>query len=172
MKVHCRIPFLLLLPCLLCLPWFSHAAETNRPNILFIIADQWRAQAFGYAGDPNVRTPHLDRFEKQSVHFTQAVAGMPVCSPTRASLLTGQRPQTHGVFINDVPLSTNAVTLPKVLKAAGYDTGCIGKWHIDGHGSRSASSRANGGRDLSTGKFSNALTPTTTRPTTRTGRRN
>ena len=114
------------------------ADQGARPNILFVIADQWRAQAFGFAGDPNVQTPHLDRFERTSVNFNQAVAGMPVCSPTRASLLTGQRPQTHGIFLNDVPLSTNAVTLPKVLKAAGYDTGCIGKWHIDGHGSRSA----------------------------------
>lgn len=110
----------------------------NRPNILFVIADQWRAQAFGFAGDPNVKTPHLDHFERQCVNFNQAVAGMPVCSPTRASLLTGQRPQTHGVFINDVPLNTNAVTLSKVLKASGYDTGMIGKWHVDGHGSRSA----------------------------------
>lgn len=115
-----------------------HAADPARPNILFVIADQWRAQAFGYAGDPNVKTPHLDRFERQCVHFTQAVAGLPVCSPTRASLLTGQRPQTHGVFINDVPLGSNAVTLPKVLKTAGYDTGVIGKWHVDGHGGRSA----------------------------------
>ncbi len=114
------------------------AERVSPPNILFVIADQWRAQAFGFSGDPNVQTPHLDRFERQCVNFTQAVAGMPVCSPTRASLLTGQRPQTHGVFLNDVPLSTNAVTLPKVLRAAGYDTGCIGKWHIDGHGSRSA----------------------------------
>jgi arylsulfatase A-like enzyme len=150
-----------LLWCLLCLPWLSAAAvtgviQTNTtpvqirqaaanaaattviPNILFVIADQWRAQAFGFAGDPNVRTPHLDRFERQCVNFTQAVAGTPVCSPTRASLLTGQRPQTHGVFLNDVPLSPSAVTLPKILKGAGYDTACIGKWHIDGHGSRSA----------------------------------
>lgn len=105
-----------------------------KSNILFVIADQWRAQAFGFAGDPNVKTPHLDAFEKQCVNFTQAVAGMPVCSPTRATLLTGQRPQTHGVFLNDVPLNPDAVTLPKQLKAAGYDTACIGKWHIDGHG--------------------------------------
>lgn len=113
-------------------------AAALKPNVLMIIADQWRAQAFGFAGDPNVKTPVLDRFERQSVNFVQAVSGVPVCSPTRASLLTGQRPQTHGVFINDVPLARDAVTLPKVLKAAGYDTGCIGKWHIDGHGSRSA----------------------------------
>ena len=121
----------------LCGP-LAAAGKIAPPNILFVIADQWRAQAFGFAGDPNVKTPHLDLFERQCIHFTQAVAGMPVCSPTRASLLTGQRPQTHGVFLNDVPLSLNAVTLPKELKAAGYDTGCIGKWHIDGHGSRSA----------------------------------
>jgi len=113
------------------------AASSTPPNVLFVIADQWRAQAFGFAGDPNVRTPNLDRFERTSVNFTQAVAGMPVCSPTRASLLTGQRPQTHGVFLNDVPLSIQAVTLPKVLKGSGYDTGCIGKWHVDGRGSRS-----------------------------------
>jgi len=126
------------LALLLTLAGNANAAEAARPNVLFVIADQWRAQAFGFAGDPNVRTPHLDRFERQCVNFIQAVAGMPVCSPTRASLLTGQRPQTHGLFLNDVPLSTNAVTLPKELKSAGYETGCIGKWHIDGHGSRSA----------------------------------
>jgi arylsulfatase A-like enzyme len=126
------------LALLLTLAGNANAAEAARPNILFVIADQWRAQAFGFAGDPNVRTPHLDRFERQCVNFIQAVAGMPVCSPTRASLLTGQRPQTHGVFLNDVPLSTNAVTSAKELKRAGYETGCIGKWHIDGHGNRSA----------------------------------
>src|SRR5207248_5706194 len=80
------------------------AAEPDKPNILFVIADQWRAQAFGFAGDPNVQTPNLDRFERQSVNFFQAVAGLPVCSPTRASLLTVQRPQTHGVFLNYVTL--------------------------------------------------------------------
>jgi arylsulfatase A-like enzyme len=111
-----------------------HAAPSKEPNILFIIADQWRAQALGFAGDPNVKTPHLDALEKQSINFTQAVAGLPVCSPTRATLLTGQRPQTHGIFLNDVPLNPAAVTLPKELKADGYDTGCIGKWHINGHG--------------------------------------
>ncbi len=112
----------------------SAAPEARPLNVVFIIADQWRAQAFGFAGDPNVKTPNLDRFEGECVNFTQAVAGMPVCSPTRASLLTGQRPQTHGIFLNDVPLDPGAVTIAKEFKAAGYETGCIGKWHVDAHG--------------------------------------
>lgn len=109
-------------------------AADRPPNVVFVIADQWRAQAFGFAGDPNVKTPNLDRFEKQSVNFAQAIAGTPVCSVTRATLLTGQRPLTHGVFLNDISLSPDAVTLPKQLRAAGYDTACVGKWHVDGHG--------------------------------------
>jgi arylsulfatase A-like enzyme len=112
-------------------------AAARRPNIVVVLADQWRAQAFGFAGDPNVRTPRFDELASASVRFASAVSGMPVCSPTRASLLTGQRPLTHGVFLNDVRLDTNAVTLAKVLRASGYDTAMIGKWHVDG-GGRSA----------------------------------
>src|SRR5690349_13141539 len=108
------------------------AEPSSRPNILFILPDQWRAQAFGFAGDPNAKTPNLDRLQQQSVWFVNAVAGIPVCCPTRASLMTGQRATTHGVFLNDAPLSTNATTLAEVLRAAGYDTGYIGKWHLNG----------------------------------------
>ncbi len=109
-------------------------SPTDKPNILLIVADQWRAQAFGFAGDPNVKTPHFDRFERESVNFTQAVSGQPVCTPARASLLTGQRPLTHGLFINDVPLKAEAITIAEVLSNSGYATGCIGKWHVDGQG--------------------------------------
>jgi arylsulfatase A-like enzyme len=110
------------------------AEPATRPNVLFLMADQWRAQATGYAGDPNVKTPHLDRLAARSANFVNAVSGLPVCSPCRASLLTGQRPLTHGVFLNDVPLNPRATTIAKVLKMNGYDTGFIGKWHVDGHG--------------------------------------
>ena len=110
------------------------ATATARPNILFIYADQWRACSTGYSGDPNARTPNLDRLESQSVNFTHAVSNCPVCTPFRASLMTGQRPITHGLFLNDAHLSDNAVTIGKVLSAAGYDTGMIGKWHINGRG--------------------------------------
>jgi arylsulfatase A-like enzyme len=108
--------------------------KKKAPNILILLTDQWRAQATGYAGDTNVNTPNLDALAARSVNFRNAVSGMPVCSPFRASLLTGQRPLTHGVFMNDVQLDTNAVTIAKVLAKEGYDTGYIGKWHLDGHG--------------------------------------
>jgi arylsulfatase A-like enzyme len=108
------------------------AEPARKPNILFILPDQWRAQAFGFAGDSNAKTPNLDRLQKESIWFVNAVAAVPVCCPTRASIMTGQRALTHGVFLNDAPLSTNATTLSGVLRAAGYATGYIGKWHLDG----------------------------------------
>lgn len=121
--------------CLLAV-WASAAVARagDRPNIVFVWADQWRAFATGYAGDPNVRTPNLDSLERESVNFTHAVSACPVCTPFRASLLTGQRPTTHGLFLNDAHLSDDAVTIAKVLDAAGYDTGYIGKWHLNGRG--------------------------------------
>ena len=104
------------------------------PNVVILLADQWRAQALGYAGDPNVKTPNLDRLSRESINFTHAVSGCPVCSPARAGLLTGQHPLTHGVFVNDVCLSNKATSLAQAYKGAGYDTAYIGKWHLDGHG--------------------------------------
>lgn len=112
----------------------SRRAATARPNVLFILSDQWRAQALGFAGDPNVHTPNLDALQRRSVDCTMAISGMPVCCPARASLMTGQRPLTTGVFLNDVPLNPRAVSIAKVLDRAGYDTGYIGKWHLNGDG--------------------------------------
>jgi arylsulfatase A-like enzyme len=108
--------------------------DKKRPNVVFVFGDQWRAQATGYAGNPVVQTPNLDRLAGECVNFTQAVAGCPVCSPYRASLLTGQFPLTHGVFVNDVTLQPNASSLAHAFAGSGYDTAYIGKWHLDGHG--------------------------------------
>ncbi len=122
---------------LACNPKTEKVVERTKktpPNVLILLTDQWRAQATGYAGDPNAQTPHLDSLSAMSVNFKNAVSGMPVCSPFRASLLTGQRPLTHGVFMNDVQLDTNALTMAKIFVKEGYDTGYIGKWHLDGHG--------------------------------------
>lgn len=107
---------------------------TQTPNVVFVFGDQWRAQATGYAGNPSVQTPNLDRFSQSSVNFRQAVAGCPVCSPYRASLLTGQFPLTHGVFVNDVYLQHRSPSLADAFAGSGYDTAYIGKWHVDGHG--------------------------------------
>jgi arylsulfatase A-like enzyme len=107
---------------------------STKPNLVFIFADQWRAQSTGYAGNKDVRTPKLDQLAKESINFSNAVSGCPVCSPYRASLLTGQYWLTHGIFYNDKPLNPEAVTIGKVYRRAGYKTGYIGKWHIDGHG--------------------------------------
>lgn len=112
----------------------QQSAEPRHPNIVFVFADQWRADATGYAGDPNVRTPHLDRLASQALNFTHAVSGCPVCSPYRATLLTGRRPLSHGVFVNDVQLPDEELTIAEILGGAGYATAYIGKWHLDGHG--------------------------------------
>ena len=108
-------------------------ADERRPNIVIVLADQWRAQAFGFAGDANAKTPNIDRLAAEGIRFDNAIAGCPVCCPARASLLTGQRPLTHGVFLNDVPLRPDATTIAKVLATVGYDTGYIGKWHLNGN---------------------------------------
>ncbi|OGV66286.1 MAG: sulfatase [Lentisphaerae bacterium RIFOXYA12_FULL_48_11] len=107
-----------------------------KPNVVFVLADQWRAQACGYTGDPNLkgRTPILDQLAAESVDFTHAVSCCPVCTPYRASLITGQYPLTNGLFLNDVCLSTKATSIAQVYTQAGYDTAYIGKWHLDGNG--------------------------------------
>ena len=117
---------------------FVDAESAKRPNVLFILADQWRAQATGYAGDPNLsgKTPNLDRLAAESIRFVNAISGMPVCTPYRASLMTGQYPQTHGLFLNDIQLPSEAKTIGELMQAEGYATGFIGKWHLDGHGRR------------------------------------
>ena len=104
------------------------------PNVLVILSDQWRASAFGYRGNPDVKTPNIDKLAAEGIEFTNAVSGIPVCSPFRATLMTGQRPLTNGVFMNDVLLDTNAVSLAKVMAKAGYRTAYIGKWHLNGPG--------------------------------------
>jgi len=107
--------------------------QTERPNVIFVLADQWRAGATGYSGNPDVKTPNLDKLAGESIVFNTAVAVMPVCAPYRASLLTGQYPLTHGVFYNDKPLVNEALTMAEIFKQEGYRTGYIGKWHLNGH---------------------------------------
>ena len=106
--------------------------KARQPNVLLIIADEWRAQATSWNGDRNVSTPALDRFARESVSFDNAVSNLPVCCPARAGVMTGQFPLTNGVFINDVELKPKGATLGQTFRDAGYHTGFIGKWHLYG----------------------------------------
>src|SRR5690606_10834598 len=102
------------------------------PNVLYVFGDQWRAQSVGYAGDPNVHTPNIDRLAEHSLRLDTAVATCPVCTPSRGCLVSGQYPLSTGVFLNDVMLDPTTASIGKSFKAAGYNTGWIGKWHLDG----------------------------------------
>lgn len=104
------------------------------PNIVFVLADQWRASATGYAGDPNVKTPNLDRLAGESINFHNAISVCPVCTPHRAALLTGRYPTSTGMFMNDLHLPDDELCMAEILQQAGYETGYIGKWHLDGRG--------------------------------------
>jgi len=99
---------------------------------VFIFADEWPWYATGYAGDVNCETPALDALAAEGINVTHAVSGHPVCSPYRASLMTGQYPLTHGVYINDVELDPGCYSIANAFADAGYDTAYVGKWHIYG----------------------------------------
>lgn len=108
--------------------------KAKKPNIIYILTDQWRGSALGYAGNPDVKTPNLDAFAKESINFTNAVSIAPVCTPHRAALFTGRYPTSTGMFVNDVYLPSEELTMAEIYKEQGYNTAYWGKWHLDGHG--------------------------------------
>ncbi len=111
----------------------------KKPNIVYVIPDEFRRRAMAFRGEDPVITPNLDAFSKQALEFENAVSTYPVCSPYRAMLFTGKYPYSNGVIGNcntttaqfDVFLRKSDVCLPDVLSANGYDCGYIGKWHLD-----------------------------------------
>ncbi|MEZ5649750.1 MAG: sulfatase-like hydrolase/transferase [Burkholderiaceae bacterium] len=103
---------------------------TERPNILFIITDQQRADWLGCTGHPVLRTPNIDRIAAGGTVFDRAYVGNPVCMPNRASLMTGRLSSVTGVRQNGNPLPPFMTTFTEVLSAGGYDTALIGKAHF------------------------------------------
>lgn len=105
---------------------------TSRPNLLYIFADQMRGMDMHCAGNSQLHTPNLDRLAEQGMRLSHAYGNTPVCTASRAMLLTGLYPATNRVVANDLPLPEETPTLGEFFQGAGYRTGYIGKWHLDG----------------------------------------
>jgi arylsulfatase A-like enzyme len=120
---------LALLPCLLAPCALLHAA---RPNIIFVMADDMGWGQTGYRGHPVLKTPNLDAMAANGLRFERFYAASPVCSPTRASILTGRTPDRAGVLSHGYALRHQEKNIAQALKGAGYVTGHFGKWHLNG----------------------------------------
>jgi len=106
--------------------------STRQPNVLVVFADQFRASALHYAGNADIHTPNIDQLAENGAQFETACANYPLCTPSRASIVTGQHAQSNTVITNDLPLPTSAPSVAEELTDAGYECGYIGKWHLDG----------------------------------------
>jgi len=139
----------------------------QRPNILFVFADQMRSTALGCAGVEDVRTPCLDEFARQGTRFSNAISNTPLCSPARASLLTGLHTLAHRVVNNDILMDLALPTVAQALNGSGYDCAYIGKWHLDEPDRASSFRRDRAGADsMTSGPSPTAITNTTQRSTT------
>jgi len=122
-----------------CVSQFAHNLAASqgpnaRPNIIFIITDDQRWDYLGLAGHPALKTPHIDRIGEEGVWMKNFFTATPLCSPSRASFLTGLYPHSHGVINNDKlgldVISHRLLTWPRQLRESGYETAFVGKWHM------------------------------------------
>lgn len=102
----------------------------QRPNLLWIMTDQLRHQALGCNGDPNARTPNLDRLAAQGTVCAAVFSYYPVCMPFRAGLVTGQYNHVHGIRVHGDLLPPDRRTIAHAFRQAGYRTSYVGEWHL------------------------------------------
>jgi arylsulfatase A-like enzyme len=110
----------------------SDRSQFNRPHVIIIQPDQHRGSVMGCAGDDIAITPNLDKLASEGIRFSNTYSVEPVCSPFRGTLQTGLYCYQHGVHTNDMRMDTSHVTIAEIFGDAGYATGFIGKWHLDG----------------------------------------
>jgi N-acetylglucosamine-6-sulfatase len=122
---------LLMIFALVCMAQ-SDRQQQRPPNIVFILIDDLRWDDLGIAGHPFVRTPNIDRIGSEGALFRNAFITAPLCSPSRASFLTGQYAHTHGITdnVDRSAASHKLITFPLLLRQSGYTTAFIGKWHM------------------------------------------
>lgn len=108
------------------------AGPAARPNIVVVVVDDLRWDEFGAAGHPYLETPNIDRLAAEGALFTQAFHAVSLCSPNRASILTGQYPSRHGIIdnVSRARASHRLATFPQALQRVGYRTAFLGKWHM------------------------------------------
>ena len=115
---------------------------SEQPNIVLVMADQHRADMLGCAGDPVIKTPHIDQLAREGVRFERAYCQGPLCMPARASVLTERFVRDHGVFENSSQVADGTPTFLHRIRDAGYHTAEIGKMHLWPHGQRQVHSTA------------------------------
>ncbi len=110
----------------------AEPSSATRPNVIIIVVDDLRFDEFGAGGHPYLETPNIDRLVAEGAMFTDGFHAVPLCSPNRASIMTGQYPSRHGIIDNVARnrLSHQLRTFPQAMQAAGYETGFLGKWHM------------------------------------------
>jgi N-acetylglucosamine-6-sulfatase len=108
--------------------------QVKRPNIVFILGDNHNAKTMSFEGHPFIKTPGMDRLAREGIYFENAFNTTSLCSPSRASLLTGAYAHKHGVKNNHTPWTGRMTTFLEHLSRNGYATAFIGKWHMPGKG--------------------------------------
>lgn len=112
---------------------FTASADADRPNIVLVMADDQGWGQTGYYDHPVLKTPNLDAMADGGLRLDRFYAGAPVCSPTRAAVLTGRTNDRTGVLSHGYALRRQEISLASVLRDAGYVTGHFGKWHLNGY---------------------------------------
>ena len=137
-KNNCIFPFIQSVICLglLASPFSAVSLEARKPNVILIYTDDQGSIDLNCYGAKDLYTPHLDQLAKKGIKFSQFYSAAPVCSPSRAAVLTGRFPQHAGVPGNvssaqgHVGMPSSQTTIAEMMKSAGYATAHIGKWHL------------------------------------------